>query len=203
MSSDKQKSPILWIALGGGLLLLSCCCFSGVGYWFYAARQTTEGPIFGPVTGTGSGTGPVEAPGPTPTPLVIPPAPRPFGTTRTILATVERVGGTVAVNPGDSCSFAVEVRDAQGVPQAPNGYWCHTVVVCGMTTLYGGAQNGFFPCAVYDNPPSVQGEDGEMTSSDTDGSFQLDTQTRTLIIRDDATGSMGAFRVEARIDSVF
>ncbi len=197
MTEEKQKSPILWIALGGGLLLLSCCCFSGVGYWFYAMRSSgSDGPVFGPV----GDNGPVEAPGPAPTPLVIPVAPRPFGTTRTVLATVERVGGNVAVNAGDSCSFAIEVRDNA---QEPSGYWCHVVLMCGVTVLYGGESNGFFRCAVYDNPPSVSGEDAETTSTDTDGSFQIDTQTRTLIVRDDASGAMGAFRVEARIDSVF
>ena len=57
--------------------------------------------------------------------------------------------------------------------------------------------------AVTDLPPGVVGEDRETSGSgDTDGSFQLDTRSGTLIIRDDAAGALGAFRIEARVMTV-
>jgi hypothetical protein len=196
--SEKKTSPLLYVAGGCGLLsVFGCCVFGIVGFFYYQERQNTYATFNDPY---GVGGGPaIEAPGPAPLPLVIVPAPRPTTNQRTIVATVERVGGAIPVSVGDSCTFTVEVRDAQN----PMGYWCHTMATCNGTTLYGSTENGFFTCAVYDNPPGVVGEDGETTGSgDTDGSFQLDTRSGTLIIRDDAASALGAFRIEARVMTV-
>jgi hypothetical protein len=38
-----------------------------------------------------------------------------------------------------------------------------------------------------------------MTSTDGDGAMEVDTGTGTLHVWDDASGALGAFRVEARI----
>ncbi len=195
--TEKKTSPLLYVAGGCGLLsIFGCCVFGVVGFFYYQEQQSQIAAFQDPYGG--GGTGSVEAPGPPPMPLVIVPTPRPAASMRTIVATVERVGGTIPVSPGDSCSFTVEVRDSTSAM----GYWCHTIATCNGTNLYGGVDNGYFPCAVYDTPPGVVGEDAETTTADSDGSFQLDTRSGTLIVRDDMAGPMGAFRVEARVMTV-
>jgi hypothetical protein len=198
--TEKKTSPLVYVAGGCGLLSVFGCCVFGVVGVFYWQEQQNEYAAFDDPYAIGGGGGSVDAPGPAPMPLVIVPAPMPSARMRTIVATVERVGGTIPVSAGDTCSFSVEVQQTDSTAM---GYWCHTIATCNGTALYGGPSNGFFPCAVYDSPPGVVGEDSETSGSgDTDGSFQLDTRAGTLIMRDDAAGAMGAFRVEARVMSV-
>lgn len=200
--SENKSSPLVWILGGCGLLSVFGCCIGGaVGIYFYQKQQEAlaQYPFEPPGGTTVPGTFGGDAPGPQPLPLVIPPAPRPVGSTHLVTATVDAVAGTAPVSVGDTCSFTVEVIDRAEVPQ---GYWCHTVTMCGSSILYGGPSNGYFLCAVYDSPAAVIGEDIDTTASDSDGSYQLDTRAGRLIVRDDASGAMGAFRVEARVISV-
>jgi hypothetical protein len=200
--SENKSSPLMWILGGCGLLSVFGCCIGGaVGLYFYQKKleETAYDGTFDPGgTGTGTFVG-GEAPGPAPLPLVIPPTPRPTASVHTVIATVDQVAGTTPVRVGDTCTFVVEVNDR---PDAPAGYWCHTVAMCGSTLLYGGPSNGYFLCAVYDNPPAIMGEDAETTGADSDGSFQLDSRGGRMIVRDDAGGPLGAFRVEAAVQSV-
>jgi len=201
-------SPMIWIAAGCGLLsIFGCCLGSGVAFFAYRAQEQEQEqrsiamgrgqPDFGGGTpNLGGGV----APGPAPSPLVIPMTPMPSIATRSIVASVQSVAGSVPVTPGSFCYVIIEVK-----PQTrqPAGYWCKSTVTCNGTVLYGEtATNGFFPCAAYDSPAAVLGEDGETTTIDTDGSIQLDTNRRTLILRDDHAGTHGAFRIEAQVTEV-
>ena len=198
--TEKKTSPLLYVAGGCGLLSVFGCCIFGVVGFFYWQDQQDQYAAYGTFDDPYAVGGSTEAPGPAPLPLVIVPTPRPAANMRTIVATVERVGGVVPVSVGDSCSFTIEVQDTTNTAM---GYWCHVNATCNGTTLYGGTTQGYFTCSVYDDPPGVVGEDSEMTGSgDGDGSFQLDIRAGTLIIRDDVAGAMGAFRVEARVMTV-
>jgi len=204
--ADKKMSPMIWIAAGCGLLsIFGCCIASGVAFYAYGAQSEEPMPfdMGGGQPDFGGGTpnlGGGIAPGPAPSPLVIPMTPMPSIRTRSIVASVQSVAGTVPVTPGSLCYVIVEVKPEA---QVPAGFWCKSTVTCNGTVLFGETEtNGFFPCAAYDSPAAVLGEDAETTGSDGDASIQLDTNRRTLILRDDATGLRGAFRIEAQITEV-
>lgn len=112
-----------------------------------------------------------------------------------VSGTVTSATGLAAVAPGTPCSFSVEQRDSGT---------CKASVICGGTTLYGSsADNGFFPCSSFSTSPAgVVGADGNTTSGDNDPAFSIDTTVGTFTVSDDATGSLGAFSVTARISSV-
>lgn len=204
---------MVWILAGCGLLLLvGICSLGGVGMWL-AMEQGQQDPFAGP-GGFGPAPDPTPAPrarprpppaAPSPSPSPSPsPAPAPSGPSgpseppRVVVATVTSVDGSRPVREGTTCGFTVERH-----PRDPSGYWCRTQVVCGGKLLYGGPRAGYFPCTWHrgGSKDVVGGEDGT-TSEDSDAAFELDTRNDTVTIRDDDTGTHGAYRLQARVDRV-
>lgn len=194
----------MWGLIGCAALLVSGLCLAtGLGaYWIFSSAPS--GPVATPTP-----VGPTPQPFPQPPqpfpqqpqpfpqqpPLPPPPMPafRPLG----ISARVESITGSQPVATGATCSFDVE-RHAL---EQPGAYWCRAQIHCGGVLLYGGGQAGYFPCTILE-PRGVFGEDTQTTAQDTDASMQLDTRTRLLTLRDDASGPHGAFDLRAGIESV-
>jgi hypothetical protein len=112
-----------------------------------------------------------------------------------VAATVAEARGLPALR-GAACLFDVQ-------PPTEATPLCRTQVICGGQLLYGGQDAGYFRCIVSPGPPpSIAGQDADTTGLDRDAAMTIDTASRKLVVRDDARGPLGAFEVEARIDSV-
>jgi hypothetical protein len=113
----------------------------------------------------------------------------------TVRAEVTRVAGSAGVRPGESCHFLVEQR-----PRDARSFYCNAQVMCGGKLLYGGPDRGFFSCRFYEGERrDVEGADPSTTREDKDGAISLDTRSGVLRLWDDASGSNGAFEVEAEV----
>lgn len=133
--------------------------------------------------------------------LSIAPGPARDRSPRRITAQVTRAEGAAGVAVGTECRFDVTVHD----DSSPAGYWCRAFVQCGGVPLYGREQdrNGYFPCALFDAPRGVAGEERVMSAAEGDGAFQIDTRAGTFHVVDDhASFRGGAFAVDARITAV-
>lgn len=210
-SSSDGSSTLLYVAGAAVLVLvLTACCIVGIaGFVFVRARESApvverravERPVersSGPLLG---GAEPVTL---TPPPsLGLAPSPTSDRRTRHVEATVTVSEGSIGVSVGDRCSFDVLVLDRSGPP----GHYCRTFAECNGVRIFGTEtpRTGFFPCAVYDAPLGVAGEDLEPSESSYEGDpmFQIDTRTMQFLAADGAQGQLGAaYRVIARIDSV-
>jgi hypothetical protein len=201
------SSVWLWVGLGCGGLVLVLACVGGAGFWFYYQARDAQDQV---AVAFEQARAQEEAqrrmaeqaqPGMPGVPLpAVPTGPGPTDRTpRMIVATVTSVTGNPGVAPGNVCSFAVEHHEQ---PARPEGYWCRAHVMCGLTLIYGGGEAGYFPCTLTDSPRGVTGADGDTTATDRDGSLELDTRSGRLVVRDDASGHLGAFSVEGTINSV-
>jgi hypothetical protein len=224
MAEKGGSSVWLWVGLGCGALVLVFGCFGGIGAYFYFQAKNRSEQAFAEyermeaqrraeeeaqrmammeaerqaMNGQQPG-GPTLPGNPLPSNPALPTAPRPTNTSPiTITAQVTAITGNPGVSPGTQCVFVVEQHDQS---DRPAGYWCRANVMCGLTLLYGGGTSGYFPCTVFDSPRAVVGIDGDTTSSDTDGSLELDTRAGRLRVTDDASGRLGAFSVDAQVTS--
>lgn len=115
-----------------------------------------------------------------------------------VRATVTAVEGSIGVDVGAECGFAVDRRD-----RSDGTFWCNAQIVCGGRLLYGGPEAGYFPCTLFEQPRrDVVGSDPQTHEDDRDAAMSIDTTTGALEIWDDASGELGRFRVRARVDSV-
>lgn len=115
-----------------------------------------------------------------------------------VVAEVSRVQGLSRVHRGDRCEMFVYMHKMQD-----GALQCHSAIRCAQSTVYGGPDLGYFPCAVYEEPrPHVVGSDPDTTSRDHDGAMQLDTTSGVLRIWDDLRGPFGQFTLEAEIVEV-
>lgn len=191
-----QSNTLIYVLVGcASLLVLGLCGATGFGVWLYLEDQAaTATPIAPPPVYPPGPQNPQPGPGP-----ALPPPPSMGANPRMVTATVTSVTGSSPVAIGATCGFNVE-RHTQ--PDPP-GFWCRAQIICGGQLLYGGANAGFFPCQLFEQPRrDVVGEDAMMTSSDTDAAMRLDTRAGTLSIRDDNTGPHGQYTLEARINTV-
>jgi len=194
---QKTSSAGLWIGIGcGALFFLTLCAGGGVMAWLTLARSGGRGvatPVISPI-----GPGPMPSSGPGVGPQ-LPPPPMPAGPSdaapRQVLAVVQSASGLAGVGASTECRITV-ARATR-----PDGtFWCKADAMCGTTLVYGGGTAGYFNCQLYESPRrDVVGRDTDTTSGDRDAAFELDTQTGTLRVRDDATGALGAFSIEARV----
>ncbi|MEM6962684.1 MAG: hypothetical protein AAF355_14200 [Myxococcota bacterium] len=133
----------------------------------------------------------------------IPPSaqrPKGFGSQPEVrLAVVTKARPAQMFRVGDRCSVALQRVAASGYP---SGYACRAEVRCGSRTLYGGKNAGYFPCEYQELGSRIRGEDRQTRSADGDAAFQIDTATRAIVIEDDASGPLGAFRVEAQLEGL-
>lgn len=117
---------------------------------------------------------------------------------RRVRTEVTRVNGNVGVSPGAVCEFLVEKR-----PLKNGTFYCNAQITCASKLLYGGAERGYFTCALYDKPRrDIIGSDPNTSASDHDAAMHLDTQAGVLRIWDDAQGPLGAFELEADVLSI-
>ncbi len=113
-----------------------------------------------------------------------------------LTARVTSASGLSGVSDGDSCTVEFSHRDRSTLP-------CRVKLVCNGVTLFGFREsNGYFECEFESDPFRVNGEDSN-TSGEGGGdpAMRLDTSSGALSIRDDAAGPVGAFTLEARIES--
>lgn len=113
-------------------------------------------------------------------------------------ATVRSVEGSLPIDTGAMCAFAVDRRDR------PDGtFWCNAQIVCDGRLVYGGPEAGYFPCTLHEQPRrDVVGGDPQTHAEDGDAAMAIDTVAGSVEIWDDATGDLGRFRVVASVDSV-
>lgn len=109
--------------------------------------------------------------------------------------------GSAAIGPGTPCDLPVEQ-----VQRDDGTMWCHVRLTCGGIPLYGGEENGFFPCTFSPTsgayPGRVQGTDMETTSTDRDPSFTVNSDVRTFEAHDDGAGAGGFFVVTGTITTI-
>ena len=200
----EKRSPMVWMAIGCGVLFFSVTCCGGLGAAFFAmqaqrqvlaraeaARMAAEqerqererelaemeaGPTDPAPPADGDPLGQGEGP-------------------LSVTMTVTAVDGVPGVSVGTLCTFEVSKR------QFENGArLCEAHVVCNGQRLYGETEtNGAFPCTL--TASSVVGVDHDTTASDTDPAFSIDTTAGTLSIADDASGHLGAFHVTASVST--
>lgn len=205
---DSSRKWIIGLAGCGFVLFLGLLAAVGAGMYIFSqgAEMVEEVPIdWGggggggkPPTGTTEGGKPPRPQGPG-GPAI--PGGGLAPSSRAFTATVTRASGSGAgFLQGASCQFAVQ---RVGNPQAPGGYWCHTVVTCNGRTLYGSERNGFFSCTMGEGPsPNVVGGEDQTTGMDTDAAFRIDSTQGTMSLRDDEAGPFGAYSLEARLGGV-
>ncbi|MFZ6180881.1 hypothetical protein [Nannocystis pusilla] len=105
---------------------------------------------------------------------------------RSWTATVTSASGLAGVAAGSRCTVSV-------TPGAGN---CEAHVQCERHAVYAG---GHFPCT--GTGASLAGGEAMTTASDGDPSIALDIAARTLTLKDDARGGLGAFDITATIDA--
>ncbi len=118
---------------------------------------------------------------------------------RTVQATVTEATGSAADLRDTRCNFIVSAERSQ---RWASGIQCRAQVVCGGRLLFGGPEAGYFECTVTEQPRGVHGEDAGTTSANRDAALLLDSASSTLRVWDDATGPLGEYVVNARIDTV-
>lgn len=199
MEDDRGRAIWILVAVLGLGGVLVC---GGIGAFLMFGSDMRLGnpvvqPAPGPVPGPAPGPGPVPGPFPGPAPQPGPAAPV-DPSPRRIVAVVAAVEGTAPLARGAQCEFTVERR-----PRDDGTTWCNSQIVCAGRLLYGGANAGFYPCALYDQPARhVVGGDDQTTSGDGDAAMRLDTTQSVLLLRDDASGPYGAYSVTANVTSV-
>jgi hypothetical protein len=199
--AKNEPDRLLYLLVGcAGLGFLGLCAATGVGVYLFAreggAAQENVSPVTAPAYDPGAKP-PFGAPS-DPAPAA-PSAPR-LRVAATVTSVSVGEGGAAAggfgLAPGASCLFDVQAPGADSP-------MCRAQIVCGGRLLYGGESAGYFPCTVApDAPPSVAGEDAATTGEDGDAAMRLDTRAGRLSVEDDARGPLGAFAIEAHIDSV-
>lgn len=178
---EQRGNGLLWALVGcGALLFVGLCVALGVGAYL-VMRDGVPGP-----------TDPVVQPA-YPPPQVPPPPPDQPGPSFVLEADVTQVTGTLAGRVNGTCRFEVETQTGA------DRLHCRTQVFCDSQLVYGGPTAGYFPCQADAVRRSVRGVDGDTTSSDRDGAMTIDTDARTLVVRDDATGALGEFTLTATI----
>lgn len=186
----------------GALLMCGLCLVTGMGaYMFFSPYKSPAGPVvIAPATPVTPQPFPQQPPvpqpfqPPQPQQPMLPPPPQPAQPDLRVRATVTHVtvGGPVA--NGALCDFQVELPDAASA-------MCRAQVYCNSRLLYGGSTAGYFPCTP--GPGThVTGQDESTTASDGDSSFSISSHASIITVRDDASGTNGAFTLTARIDSV-
>ena len=186
-------NKLLYVLVGcAGLCFLGLCAATGLGLYLFAQDGAEAGRPAPPL--------PV-APGPRPADepaagaASADPRGEPLVPRMRVAATVTAARGAATAR-GASCLFDVQ-------PPTEATPLCRAQVICGDRLLYGGKDAGYFRCAASAGPPpSVAGQDPQTTGLDRDAAMTIDTASRTLLVRDDEHGPLGAFEVEARIDSV-
>lgn len=197
-----MKGETAWIVVGVGCLFVLVVGLCGLGATAtYMLRTGDELGV--PLPPTPIQTEPI-APIPPPTAPPPPATSEPFAigappepSVRVVRATVTEASGLADVTPGTPCTVEVRRSDDTELP-------CQAQIDCGPRHLYGSASLGYFVCAlaVGGARPEVSGSDTMTTREDTDPAMTLDTALGTLSLRDDETGSLGAFSVTARVESV-
>lgn len=189
---EKRGNGLLWALVGcGGLLFVGLCLALGVGAYLFVKEGAP-----GPTDPTGYPiANPPQVPPQVPPqiPPQIPPQVPPGGRSFTLEADVRRITGTLAGRVSTSCRFEIEELVGADGPR------CRTQIFCDSVHVYGGPRSGYFTCRVDVDRRSVSGSDQGTTSEDTDAAMSVDTDARTLQIRDDATGMNGEFSLEATI----
>jgi hypothetical protein len=198
-----MKGETLWIVVGVGcLVVIVLGLFGAGGAAVYMLRTGDELGVPVPPMPTPVGRDPIAptappAPAPPPTttvPFAIGAPPEPA--VRLVRATVTASSGLADVTVGTPCT--VEVRRSDDSDQ------CHAQIDCGPRHLYGSESLGFFTCTLFvgGTRPDIQGADAMTTREDTDPAMSLDTVAGVLTLRDDETGTLGAFSVSANVESV-
>lgn len=101
-------------------------------------------------------------------------------------ATVTSATGLAGVAAGSRCTVSVTPGDGN----------CEANVQCERLAVYAG---GHFPCT--GTGAALAGGEAMTTASDGDPSIALDIAARTLTLKDDARGGLGAFDITATIDA--
>lgn len=100
-------------------------------------------------------------------------------------ATVTSASGLPGVAAGSRCAVSVTTGEGR----------CRAQVQCGTHAVYA---DGNFPCTGAGT--SLAGGESMTTASDGDAAITIDLAARTLALRDDARGELGAFTIDAKID---
>lgn len=225
-TGDNKGSGVAWIVIGcGALFFLSLCVAGGAAFYIAGGMgmTTPAGPPpvpapptpmpmqpvpgqpvpFQPIPGQPVPLPPPPVPSGPSGPVPMPPPPMPAGPSdpnpRRVRATVTSMLGSVGVRVGDSCAF-----DVERLPRDDGSFWCRAQVVCNNVLLYGGPTAGFFDCQLIEanGRRDVIGGESATTPTDRDAAMQIDTPQHKLEVWDDQGGALGAFRMEARVESV-
>jgi hypothetical protein len=114
--------------------------------------------------------------------------PTAIGTTlRSGTLTVAEVEGTV-VAAGDVCTFS-EVS----IPPSSGGFDARWTITCGAQVLYGAGDSGYGRITDPSWPPGTVAYDRATTVEDTDPA--LEWTRESIVLRDDASGPFGAYRI--------
>jgi hypothetical protein len=105
-------------------------------------------------------------------------------------AVVRTADGLPGIEAGDRC----RVQIGRGHGALP----CRIAVSCEGVVVYGAGATGFVPCP---SEPGVLAADETTTSGDEDPAITARADTRTLSVRDDASGPLGAFALVADLAS--
>lgn len=190
---NSKGNGMIWVAAGcGGLLLLLLCVATGFGVFTIMDKRASMG---------GSAPMPMQSSDPSTGPMMPSPGGSPGATASVeVTATVTSSTGSRPAPEGAVCSFRVEHLPRSG----GSGYWCRTQAVCGGQLLFGGPTAGYFNCDMTQDSSGTQilGADPDTTSADNDGSFAIDTNAGTVVIRDDSTSANGEYSLVAHISSV-
>jgi hypothetical protein len=198
-----KQNESLWLGVGVGcaLLLLCTLCILGAAAAFLmrsqALVQGMQNPPFepAPLPPTDPTTSPTQPPMVGPAQPAIPTMPSDL---RHVRATITEVTGLSDVATGATCTAEVSRND-----RADGTFWCNAQIRCGERLVYGGPDAGFFECVLYGGDQrDVVGSDQRTTSEDNDGAMSLNTVDGSFEVWDDATSTLGAFRIRARIDGI-
>lgn len=201
-----KQNESLWLGVGIGcaLLLLCTLCILGAGAAFLMrSQELVQGLQESPFEPTPPSTPPTQPP--TQPPIVGPAQPAIPGTpsvassdVRHVRATITEVTGLSDVAVGAACTAEVSRHDRDD-----GTFWCNAQIQCGTRLVYGGPDAGFFECVLYGGDQrDIVGSDQRTTSEDRDGAMSLNTVGGSFEVWDDAQGSLGAFRIRARIDGI-
>lgn len=180
---EQRGNGLLWTLVGcGALLFVGLCVAMGVGAYLFV-RDGAPGLNDRPAVG----------PQPQPTPVQpMPQVPSPqTGPSFVRVADVTQVTGTLSGRVNGTCQVVVE--------QSQGNLNCRATITCDSILVYGGGSAGYFPGRIDVARQSVSGADTATTANDNDGAMTIDTDARTLEIRDDSTGSLGEFTLRATL----
>ncbi|GAB4206987.1 MAG: hypothetical protein OHK0013_24150 [Sandaracinaceae bacterium] len=114
--------------------------------------------------------------------------PTPTGTTlRSGTLTVTEVEGSV-VSVGDVCSFS-----ELSIPPTSDGHDVRWTITCGTSVLYGAGDTGYGRVTDPSWPPGTIAYDHATSAEDTDPA--LEWTSDAIVLRDDASGPFGAYRI--------